>query len=218
MSVGNIESELERTGLLVRGAGAPTDSAAGYKVGAVYVDETNDIVYINTGTEASSIWKQMVSTAATQTLTGKSGVLKPITASNVTTGMVARKVMSATAFKALLVGTDNYDLFPVSLGDVILEVGVCITGQGGDSVTLTIGADKEATGTTDDPDGLLKAVDANTLGMYVSTNSSYDGDLLPVTACQYTVVGAGNVTVTPSAKLSDVTAFGGFPYMLYIPA
>lgn len=53
--------EAENMGLTVSyGDGAPTSTPAG--VGDIYIDTTNDIVYIATGTSSSTDWKQVLST------------------------------------------------------------------------------------------------------------------------------------------------------------
>lgn len=37
-------------------SGTPTASAAGFNKGCIAIDETNGIVYVNTGTVASATW------------------------------------------------------------------------------------------------------------------------------------------------------------------
>lgn len=79
------------------GAGAPGSTPAA--VGNIYVDTTNLIIYVATGTSSSSDWKAQVGIATTQTLTNK---------------RITPRVTSETSSATPTINTDNSDIHRIT--------------------------------------------------------------------------------------------------------
>lgn len=142
------------------------------------------------------------------------------TASGITTGPVAAKVIATAQLEALL-DTETNNLFAVKAGDVVLDVVLYVGTAAGEAATVDIGPDLAAGGTAD-PNGFITAGNLNAAGKYSAVDTvtdatahTYSGDLLddgPVT-----IAADGYITIDSSADES-ASAFVGQVVMYYIPA
>ncbi len=134
--------------------------------------------------------------------------------SGITVGAAACKRIGTTELKALLDG-NVHNLFAVNAGDIVLQVVLCVQSASGLAGTIDIGFDSAADGTADNQDGWLKAVDANSVGIYSSNQSSLAGVYASQGGREAATV--GNVTIKASTDLSG-SSFAGGAWMVYIAA
>lgn len=143
------------------------------------------------------------------------------TASGITTGPVAAKVIATAQLEALL-DTETNNLFAVKAGDVILDIVLYVGTAAGEAATVDIGPDAAAAVGSADPNGCLAAGNLNAAGKYAVVDSvtdatahTYSGDLMddgPIT-----IAADGYITIDSSADES-ASAFVGQVVMYYIPA
>lgn len=143
------------------------------------------------------------------------------TVAGITTGLIAAKVIATTQLEALL-DTTEQNLFAVEEGDVILEIIAYVGTAAGSTVTVDIGLDAAALGTTKDPNGFIAAADFNSVGVYTAVDTvtdatapTYSGDLFDDGPVH--VDADGYVLLTSSHDL-DSGSYVGQVVMYYIPA
>jgi len=183
-------------------SGVPSDKA---------VADTQIIIGDGTGFTAASL-----SGDATMTNAGAVSVVKGTssTASSTTTGMIMAKHMTSAQLKPLLDNTTN-NLFPVSAGDIVLEIKFWTQTPAGGACTVDCGPDATARAAGADGNGILSAADANVAGPYSSNDGTYDGALQAFGG--FEVDASGYITILSSTDQSG-SAFVGGVTMYYISA
>lgn len=136
------------------------------------------------------------------------------TASGITTGPVACKVI-ASAELELLLDTNENTLFALKAGDLVLEVGLIVGTAAGAACTVNIGPDATLRTAGKDVNGFAAAFDANAAAGYSTNDATYTGAVL--TAGAFIADADGNVLIESSSDQS-ASAFVGWLYMYYIPA
>lgn len=153
----------------------------------------------------------------------------------ITDGVIAKKVISAAKFKALLgdgegTSSTEVNLFELSEGDIVTDLSIVFT-KSTTECNLTVGVDAGAQGTTKDADGIFTtlALDSSDAkidftGLYAATDDT-DSDVTyasnagaEIVNGLFTAKGDGYITLSTSADIAGDGTFVGQAVLTYIPA
>jgi len=135
-----------------------------------------------------------------------------VESSGVHGGALACKRLASVQLKDLVDGNTN-NLFSVNSGDRVVRVEFLVKTAAGSACTVDIGFDVTADGSAADTDGWIAGADANSVGLYGSSDDSYDGVYV---LGGKTAAAAGCVTITSSSDQSS-SGFEGQVIMWYMP-